>query len=208
MLREPQQICEVIDAQLTAAGFHVSGGTIVQRIYLGSLAGLAVRGELSVMTPSQLILPGYVLTVEAQTGVPTRWVGGKEVPLLLGRGLASVGAIDGAIIRADDPGWARRLTDDPGARAALAALLSEVSFVEHLPSGALRMQLQRPSRPVVPPLAPLVLAFEHLLRVVCSAPPPRPAAARWTDNRTLLMVLVTVVVLGLFGAAVALAMAL
>lgn len=208
MFSDAQQLCQVIDAQLATVGFRATGGSFIKRLYQGSLAGLPVRGELSVLVPSQHILLGYVLTLEAQTSVPARWVGGREIPLLLGRGLSAVGDLDGAPIRADDAAWAHRFVEDPGARAALGALLAEASFVEHLPSGALRMQFQRASRPVVPPLVAIMVAFDHLLRVVLASPPPRPAAARWTDQRGLLMVVLAIFVLGFLGGAVALALTL
>lgn len=201
MLHATEDLTRQVDEALFAAGLVAQAGSFVQRRYQGMLGPRGVRAELSVLAPSQLIQLGYVLTLEVELGLPARLIVGREVPLLLGRGLPVCGEVLGCPLRCHDVAWGRRLVEVP-AQGALATLLSEVSWLEVLPSGLLRMQLQRPGRPVVPDMRPLLHALAVLVSVMLAPPGPAPAPARLSDHRGWMVGLVALVVLGLVGAAI------
>lgn len=203
MFHETERLTQQLDAALWAAGLQVAGGGFVARRYQGVLGGRVLHAELSVMTPSQLVTSGYVLTFEIDLGVPARLIVGGEVPLLLGRGLPVVGEVLGHPLRCHDGVWGRRLLASP-ALGALGVLLAEVSWLELVPSGRMRVQLQRTSRPVVPDFRPLVHALGVVMGVVSAPPGPSRAPSRSSDQRGLMLGLIAVVVLGLFGAAIGL----
>lgn len=199
MFHHAQELCQTVDGALAQVGFQTTGGSYIQRGYEGWLSGRRARAELSVLTASQLIPSGYVLTIEVQSGICARWTAGREVPLLLRLAQSPVGAIEGAPLRAHDPAWARRFVDDPGLQAALSVLLREISYLEHLPTGELRIRFMRATRPFVPALGPLLQAFDVVLRATLTPPAPAPAPAHWTDRRGLLFALLAALVLGVFA---------
>lgn len=202
----PQLFAEVDDGLARVGLLRRSGpGELVARSYETHLDGMPLRATLSVLVDTGTVhrltsgqATGYVLSVECQNGLATRWLVGASLPLLVGLGLPKLGPVSpGNELRADDEGWARsRLLAGP-ARGALEGLLAVGAVVEQRP-GILEARLSRLGDTHVPDLARWMEAFASLVRLSQMPPNPRVAGARLTDNRGLMMALLSVVVVGVF----------
>ena len=189
-----------IDTGLAAAGFRLVQPGHIRRKYEGALGGVFATADLNIMLVALSTPSGYTLTFEARTPAPARWVAGARIPLLLRGGLTAVeDPPHGLLLRAHDPAWARRFVDHAPSKDALRAVLAEATFVEHRPGGELQVQLQRLASLAVPDLPRLAHAIGAVVATACAPPHPAPAPARWSDNRTLVMAVITIGVLGFLG---------
>lgn len=192
-----EHLAHQLDSGLAAAGFRLVAGGTIRRRYDGALGGLPATADVSVMLVGPSTPSGYTLTFEVKTPAPARWVAGQRIPLLLRGGLTAVDEPPhGPLLRAHDPGWARRFVEHGPSRDALRAVLAEANFVEHRPGGELVVQLQRLASLTVPDLPRLARAVGAVVATASAPPLPAPAPARWSDDRTLAMAVVTVGVLG------------
>ena len=189
-MRPIAELCAEVDHALQQVSLQLTNDGFVNRRYEGTLDGLPLRGALSLFmdTGSNIRLTsgqatGYQLSLEYDNGLPTRWVMGHDIPVLLGAGLTRVANVTPkALLRADDTAWAGRFLS-PEVKPAFTHLA----------------EVRRFGDTTLPPLLPLLHAFAAVARASQAAPAPRPSKARLADNRALMMVLITLAVLATFG---------
>ena len=206
-MRPIEEIQGAIDDALARAGFRRTSDGFIMRTYETVLDGMRVTASLSVFidtgTAHRLTsrrATGYDFAMECENGLSTRYVIGTSIPLLLGRGLPQVPfpAVPEARAFADDVPWlSSRLLSD-AMRPAVEGLASHASFIEQRP-GTFHVKFTRLGITELPPLDAVIGAFASIVRASMVPPLPKPAAARLSDNRVLMMVLVTVGVLGGFA---------
>jgi hypothetical protein len=200
------------DATLARAGLQCHGGTPrIERTYTGAIGGRQARAKLSVTTDQNDVRygTGFYLTIEVDTGLPARLAAGRNVPLLVGRGLEELPgvwpAIPNVALRAHDHQWARRFCDDQQTAGAMTSILQRAEYIEHRP-GTLQLMIQ--DRPLSTEcfnwLPPLVSAFGFVTQAAMMPPAPTPAPTRWSDNRALLVAVISLGVITLLIILVAL----
>jgi hypothetical protein len=192
-----EYLAHQLDVGLAAAGFRLLVGGSIRRKYEGALGGMPATADVSIMLVAPSTPSGYTLTLGVRTPAPARWVAGQRIPLLLRAGLTSVDdPPHGPLLRAHDAEWARRFVEHAPSREALRAVLAEATFVEHRPGGELEVQVQRLASVVVPDVPRLAHAVGVVAATAAAPPLPAPAPARWSDDRTLVMAVITIGVLG------------
>ena len=204
-MRPIAELCTEVDQGLQQVSLQLTNDGFVSRRYEGTLDGRALRAGLSLFVdtggPHRLTsgqATGYQLSLEYDNGLPTRWVMGTDIPLLLRRGLTRVANVTpSALLRADDTAWAGRFLS-PEVKPAFTHLAEVATFAEQRP-GVMQLQVRRFGDTTLPPLLPLLHAFAAVARASQAAPAPRPSKARLADNRALMMVLITLAVLATFG---------
>ncbi|MCB9628216.1 MAG: hypothetical protein H6725_12650 [Sandaracinaceae bacterium] len=200
-MRPIEELCNEVDHALTSVGMSMTNGGFVKRTHTGTLDGMRLEATLSVFmdtgAPTRLTTgnaTGYVLSIECHNGVATRWVMGKEIPVLLGAGLTRVANItERAMLRADDTDWAARFLA-PSVKQAFTLLAEHGTFTEQRP-GVLQLQVRRLGSTELPPLPALLQAFAALSATSLQPPAPRHAKARLADNRGLVVTLIAVAVI-------------
>lgn len=204
-MRPIAELCTEVDQALQQVSLQLTNDGFVNRGYQGTLDGRPLRGALSLFmdTGSNVRLTtgqatGYQLSLEYDNGLPTRWVMGTDIPLLIGAGLTRVANVTPkALLRADDAAWAGRFLA-PEVRPAFTQLAEVATFMEQRP-GVMQLQVRRFGDTTLPPLLPLLHAFAAVARASQQAPAPRASGSRLSDNRGLMMLLITVAVLATFG---------
>lgn len=210
IMRPVDEICQAIDAALARASFRRTSDGFVMRQYEAVLDGMPVRASLSVFVDTGTVhrltsgqATGYDFSIECQNGLPTRYVAGKSIPLLIGLGLHRVALprVPECEARVDDLAWFESHLASPAARVALEMLAANASFVEQRPN-VVHVKFTRMGITELPPLDDVLGAFVTLVRASAGPPAPRPSAPRLSDNRTLMMILITLGVLGVFAGCV------